>query len=80
MRGLSEANGSWKIICEVRRIARNSRVPAFVTSWPSMTIEPAVGVSSRMMARPVVDLPQPDSPTSESVSPGRRSKETFSTA
>lgn len=34
----------------------------------------------RMRLRPVVDLPQPDSPTSDSVSPGHKSKLTFSTA
>ena len=33
-------------------------------------IDPLCGSISRMMARPVVDLPQPDSPTSDSVSPG----------
>ena len=32
------------------------------------------------MERPVVDLPQPDSPTSASVSPACKVKETFSTA
>ena len=34
-------------------------------------ISPAVGSISRMMQRPVVDLPQPHSPTRPSVSPGR---------
>ena len=33
--------------------------------------EPDVGSMSRRIARPVVDLPHPDSPTSASVSPGR---------
>src|SRR5438128_2025832 len=33
-----------------------------------------------MMARPIVDLPQPDSPTSATVSPGARSKDTPLTA
>jgi hypothetical protein len=32
------------------------------------------------MERPVVDFPQPDSPTSDSVSPWKSSKETSSTA
>ena len=40
-------------------------------SRPSNTILPAVGSSSRVSSRPVVVLPQPDSPTSDSVSPLR---------
>ena len=43
-------------------------------------ISPLVGSTSRRMHRPVVDLPQPDSPTSPSTCPGARSKETPSTA
>ena len=43
-------------------------------------ISPASGCSSRMMLRPVVDLPQPDSPTSASVSPCRTVSVTCSTA
>src|SRR5690606_39111906 len=38
------------------------------------------GGSSPSSPRPSVDLPQPDSPTSPSVSPGHRSKLTPSTA
>ena len=38
-------------------------------SRPSKMILPAVGSRSRVSSRPVVVLPQPDSPTSESVSP-----------
>src|SRR5208282_4535410 len=41
---------------------------------------PAVGSTSRTMARPSVVLPQPLSPTSPSVSPGSRLKLTSSTA
>src|SRR5215213_365792 len=41
---------------------------------------PAVGSSSRVTSRPVVVLPQPDSPTSDSVSPWRTEKSTPSTA
>ena len=40
-------------------------------SRPSKTISPAVGSSSRVSSRPVVVLPQPDSPTSAKVSPRR---------
>ena len=38
-------------------------------SRPSKMIVPPVGSSSRMMQRAIVDLPQPDSPTTPSVSP-----------
>jgi hypothetical protein len=49
-------------------------------SWPSNIIEPPVGVCSRVMSWPVVDLPQPDSPTSPSEPPLGIWKETPSTA
>src|SRR5579885_109618 len=49
-------------------------------SVPPMRIEPAVGSMSRSTVRPTVDLPQPDSPTSPSVSPLRMLKLTPSTA
>ena len=39
-------------------------------SRPSNMIVPAVGSISRVTIRPVVVLPQPDSPTSDEVSPG----------
>ena len=80
MRGLSEANGSWKIICMRLRCSRNSPWPSLSTSTPSSSTEPESGSTSRSTERPVVDLPQPDSPTSASVSPAFRLKETFSTA
>ncbi len=38
---------------------------------PSNRTVPSVGSRSRIIARPVVLLPQPDSPTSPSVSPRR---------
>ena len=38
-------------------------------SWPSNSIVPPVGSSSRVISRPIVDLPQPDSPTTPRVSP-----------
>ena len=44
---------------------------AWAMSVPSSRIRPAVGVSSRTMARAMVDLPQPDSPTMASVAAGR---------
>jgi hypothetical protein len=48
----------------------------FVMSWPSKTIEPDVGSSSLMIVRPSVVLPQPDSPTTPSVSPLRTERST----
>src|SRR2546423_14326399 len=47
---------------------------------PSNRTSPAVGSIKRRMQRPVVDLPQPDSPTSPKVSPRRILKLTSSTA
>ena len=44
------------------------------SSWPSKMTLPARRRGSCMIARPVVDLPQPDSPTSPSVSPGSTSR------
>ena len=68
-RGLSELMGSWKIICIFVRAWRRSRPDWVVTSVPSRTIRPAVGSMMRISALPVVDLPQPDSPTRPRVSP-----------
>ena len=46
-------------------------------SRPANAILPAVSSCSRTMQRPSVVLPQPDSPTSPSVSPARTSNETL---
>ena len=69
LRGLSDAYGSWKTIIISRRTGRISARESCVMSRPSKTIVPPVGSSSRMMQRAIVDLPQPDSPTTPSVSP-----------
>ena len=70
MRGLSEANGSWKMICMSRRSARSSSLVERGDVLRRRTsTSPEVGSISRRMQRPVVDLPQPDSPTRPSVSP-----------
>jgi hypothetical protein len=47
---------------------------------PWKVTSPEVGSINLRIDRPVVDLPQPDSPTSPSVSPGMMSKLTSSTA
>ena len=80
MRGFNEAYGSWKMICMSRRRWRSERLSRVVTFWSPNHTSPAVGSIRRRMQRPVVDLPQPDSPTSPSVSPRRMSKDTSSTA
>ncbi len=74
--GLSEVIGSWKIIAMSR--PRISRICSSVRSRrlrPSNrirppTTRPAGFASRRMMASEDTDLPQPDSPTSATVSPG----------
>ena len=63
-RGFSEEYGSWKIIWMSRRSGRIRLADRWVMSRPSKTIRPPVGSSSRVSSRPVVVLPQPDSPTS----------------
>ena len=60
MRGLSDAYGSWKIICMRRRSGRIVAWLAWVMSVPSNTILPAVGSCRRVTSRASVDLPQPE--------------------
>src|SRR6185503_4467351 len=80
-RGFRLAYGSWKIIWKRRRIVSISALPwIFARSTPSNTMEPALGAYRPQMSRATVDLPQPDSPTRESVSPRLMVKETPSTA
>ena len=69
LRGFSDANGSWKIICISRRSARSSPPCAWVMSWPSNSIVPSVASYRRITTRASVDFPHPVSPTSPSVSP-----------
>ena len=54
--------------------------PAGATSAPSMASVPALGASMRVTRRLSVDLPEPDSPTTASVSPAARVKETPASA
>ena len=51
-----------------------------VTSWPSMKIRPVVGSISRLIIFSVVDLPQPDGPTSTTSSPAATSRSSSWTA
>src|SRR5579859_3509597 len=80
MRGLSEAYGSWKIICMIRRQARTSAELAWVRLRPASRTEPPVVGTSWRMVRASVDLPQPDSPTRPRTSPCRTERLTPSTA
>ncbi len=83
--GFSAFMAPWKT--SERRVQRNARSegPSSPTrSTPSNQTEPPTifppGGRRRMRPSTVVVLPQPDSPTSPSVSPRRRSKLTPSTA
>src|SRR5262245_8098014 len=78
--GFSDAYGSWKMICISFRSARSERLSSAVTLRPWKLTSPDVGSISRRIERPVVDLPQPDSPTRPSVSPAMMSNDTSSTA
>ena len=80
LRGLSDENGSWKIICICRRNGFICLRFRPTSSEPSNFMEPLVGSRRRNTLRPVVDLPQPDSPTKPRVSPWNTSNETPSTA
>ena len=51
------------------RIRRSAGFDSVAISTPSNRTAPAVGSIRRSSRRPVVDLPQPDSPTRPSVSP-----------
>ena len=68
------------MICISLRSAFISRGCSFVISWPLKMTSPEVGSIRRRMQRPVVDLPQPDSPTTPRVLPFSMEKETSSTA
>jgi hypothetical protein len=80
LRAFRDAYGSWKIIIISRRIGRISERESFVMSRPSKTRRPSVASSRRMTQRAIVDFPQPDSPTTPSVSPRLTLKLTPSTA
>ena len=83
--GFSEDSGSWKIIpISSPRILRISSGLSPVSSRPASLIEPAamwppLG-SSCMIVSAVIVLPQPDSPTTPSVSPSSTCSVTPSTA
>ncbi|MNR31437.1 hypothetical protein D3C85_1489470 [compost metagenome] len=80
MTGFSEVMGSWKImeisLPRIRRSADSSSLKRS-TSWPSRgtnraapdAMRPPARSMRRRMDKAVTDLPEPDSPTSATVSP-----------
>ena len=78
--GFSEEYGSWNTICAALWKSRSSLPLSDITSFPSKKTAPAALCSSLNNERPNVVFPQPDSPTSPRVSPGKTSKLTSSTA
>ena len=75
-RGFSDEIGSWKIICMPGPRPRAGSSPVQRGELVALERAPTrwSGGGSCMIARPVVDLPQPDSPTRPSVSPSSTSK------
>src|SRR5581483_2374754 len=80
MRGFKLAYGSWNTSCMSRRRWRRLSPSTCVMSFPLNVIVPAAMGTRRRMARPVVVLPEPVSPTRPRVSPRKISNETSSTA
>ena len=80
LRGFSDACGSWKTICISRRIGCSCLAAGLGDVLPRKRIAPPVVGTSRTSARISVVLPQPDSPTTPSVSPSRSANDTSSTA
>ena len=78
-RGLSDAMGSWKIICMRRRSGRIAASSRCVMSVPAKRMVPASGRTRPSKARPSVVLPEPDSPTMPTTSPRPIRSETFLT-
>ena len=68
------------MICMSLRSFVISLLESLLMSFPSKYTSPEVGSISRKIVLPVVDFPQPDSPTIPSVLPRSRVKLTLSTA
>ena len=68
------------MICMRLRRSRISALEILMMSLSSNRISPSVGSIRRRIVRPSVDLPQPDSPTTPSVSPSSTVRLTPSTA
>jgi hypothetical protein len=84
--GLSEVIGSWKtMVMSSPRTRRMSRSDSGSRSRPLKVMAPegwcAAGYGNSLrIDKAVTDFPEPDSPTSATVSPGPMSNETRSTA
>ena len=82
--GFSDVIGSWKMkLMSLPRTSRSVFFEAPTISVPSKVTEPSTSAesgNSETVESAVSDLPDPDSPTSPSVSPGAISSETFLTA
>ena len=78
--GERDEYGSWKMICILVRSSLRAFLSRVLISLPSNMISPSVFSRSLNIVLPVVDLPQPDSPTSPIVVPFLMVKETSSTA
>ena len=70
IRGLSDAYGSWKIICILSCCSRAFAGARPASGAPRQKRSPSVSGSRPTASRPSVDLPQPDSPTRPTTSPG----------
>ena len=79
-RGFRLAYGFWNTTWMRRRIGWRSRSESFRMSRPSKITSPPVGSCSRSSDKPIVVLPDPDSPTTPSVWPRLSSKLTSCTA
>src|SRR5690606_11888904 len=78
-------SGSWKMApIRLPRIFSSSRSDRLSMRWPPRRISPSAiwpgGSISPSVARPVIDLPAPDSPTTPSISPLRIVSDTSDTA
>ena len=85
MTGFSAVMGSWKIMAmRVPRRSRRRDGVAFSTSSPCSRASPALALSSRgrrpITACAVTDLPEPDSPTTHTISPAPTENVMFSMA
>jgi hypothetical protein len=78
--GLSDEYGSWKTTRRSATCVLRCLSDIDVMSCPCSSTRPDVGGCRPSTALPMVDLPEPDSPTRPSVSPGAMSKLTPSTA
>ena len=78
--GFNDANGSWNIICISSLSFFISALEYSLIFFPSNKISPSVASKSLKIVLPVVDFPQPDSPTTPKVFPSSIAKFTLSTA